>query len=650
MADRERKIVTTFEANIDQFNAATQKMNSEIKGINAQFQNATASLGKWSDSQEGLKAKIDQLNKTLKVQQTALLDSKKRFNDLVAAGKENSKEAQQLAAKILAQETAIKRTSKAVEVYSDSLGELESAGVETRQELDKLNKEIEDSKQAASEAGSAITRGFVVGIAGIATACVGAVKGLSSLVANTAELRLEQGRVQTSFEQAGHSAETAKKIYNDFNAVLGDTAKTTETMQHMAQLADTEEELNTLVRAGTGIFATYGNSLPIESLMEASNEVAKTGQLTGALTDAINWAGKSEEGFQKQLDSCNSEQERQSLIIKTLNELYGEAGDAYNETNKEVIEATKAQNDYNNKMAEIATKVQPAITSFKTIMAEALTKIMEKFSEADIETLLSNIAKLISDLVNTVLPPLMNILGWILDNMNWLAPAIGAVVAGIVAATVAYKTITTVMNLVKIAQLGLNAAMLANPIGLIVTAIGVLVGAFVLLWNKCEGFREFWKGLWDKIKSTAKAVIDWLTPVVETIAGVFKTVFNSVAKGLNFLIRGLNKISIDVPDWVPLIGGKKFGFNIPEIPLLAKGGVVTKDTLARIGENGKEAIVPLEHNTEWLDKLADRLANKLNVRGNVTNNFNYTFEKMESTKYALHRAQIETKRIVGGQA
>lgn len=649
MADNERKIVTTFEANIDQFNAATQKMNSEIKGINAQFQNATASLGKWSDSQEGLKAKIDQLNKTLKVQQTALLDSKKRFNDLVAAGKENSKEAQQLAAKILAQETAIKRTTKAVDDYTGSLDELESAGVETRQELDKLNKEIEDSKQAASEAGSAITKGFVVGIAGIATACVGAVKGLSSLVENTAELRLEQGRVQTAFEQAGHSSETAKKIYNDFNAVLGDTAKTTEAMQHMAQLADTEEELNTLVRAGTGIFATYGNSLPIESLMEASNEVAKTGQLTGALTDAINWAGKSEEDFQKQLDSCNTEQERQSLIIKTLNELYGEAGDTYNETNKDVIEATKAQNDYNNKMAEIATKVQPAITSFKTIMADALTKIMEKFSEADIETLLSNIAKLISDLVNTVLPPLMSILGWILDNMNWLAPAIGAVVAGIVSATIAYKTITTVMNLVKIAQLGLNAAMLANPIGLIVAAIGVLVGAFVLLWNKCEGFREFWKGLWDKIKSTAKAVIDWLTPVVETIAGVFKTVFNSVAKGLNFLIRGLNKISIDVPDWVPIIGGSKFGFNIPEIPLLAKGGVVTKDTLARIGENGKEAIVPLEHNTEWLDKLADRLANKLNVKGNVTNNFNYTFEKMESTKYALHRAQIETKRIVGGQ-
>lgn len=650
MADNERKIVTTFEANIDQFNAATQKMSGEMKGINAQFQHATASLGKWSDSQEGLRAKIDQLNKTLKLQQSALTDSKKRFNDLVAAGKANSKEAEQLAAKILAQETAIKRTEKAAEQYTDSLNELEKAGVETRQELDKLNKEMEDSQKAASEAGSAITKGFVVGIAGIATACVGAVKGLSSLVENTAELRLEQGRVQTAFEQAGHTTETAKKIYNDFNAVLGDTAKTTEAMQHMAQLADTEEELNTLVRAGTGIFATYGNSLPIESLMEASNEVAKTGQLTGALTDAINWAGESEDEFQKKLDACNTEQERQSLIINTLNGLYGEAGDAYQETNKDVIEATKAQNDYNNKMAEIATKVQPAITTFKSVMADALTKIMEKFSEADIETLLTNIANLISDLVNTVLPPLMKILGWILDNMNWLAPAIGAVVAGILAATVAYKTITTVMNLVKIAQLGLNAAMLANPIGLIVTAIGLLVGAFVLLWNKCEGFRKFWTNMWDKIKEGVSNAKDFIVGVFEGIFNIIKVPINAIIKLINGAIGAINKISVKIPDWVPEFGGKVIGFNIPKIPELAKGGVVTKDTLARIGESGKEAIVPLEHNTEWLDKLADRLANKLNARGNVTNNFNYTFEKMESTKYALHRAQIETKRIIGGQA
>lgn len=644
--DNERKIVTTFEANIDQFNAATQKLNQDIKGVNATFNHSVASLDKWSDNVEGLEAKTKQLSDTLKIQQKALDESKKKFADLAAQGKGNSKEAEQLAAKILKQDTALKKTQKDLDKYNGELKELKDKGVQSRKELDKLNKEAEESKQAFTEAGNAIKNGFLVSVGGIAAACVGAVKGLSSIVENSAELRLEQGRVQTAFEQAGHSAETASKIYDDFNAVLGDTAKTTEAMQHMAQLADTEEELNTLVRAGTGIFATYGNSLPIEGLMEAANETARTGELTGGLTDAINWAGKSEEEFQKKLDACNSESERQSLIISTLNDIYGEAGDAYNETNKDVIEATKAQNEYNNKMAEIATKVQPALTDLKLTFVDALTKIMDKFSEADIENLIGNIATVISDLVNTVLPPLMSALSWILDNMNWLGPAIMGVVSGIVAATVAYKTITTVMNLVKIAQLGLNAAMMANPIGLIVTAIGLLVGAFVVLWNKCEGFRNFWKKLWDGIKKVASTAKDFVVGIFEGIMNIIKTPINAIISLINGAIRGINKISVKIPDWVPKWGGKTIGFNIPEIPQLAQGGIVNEPTLAMIGERGKEAIMPLENNTEWIDKLADKLGSKL--QGNITYNINNTFEKMETSRLALHKANLETKRIIGG--
>ena len=646
MADNERKIVTTFEANIDQFNAATQKLNQDIKGINAQFNNATASLDKWQDSQEGLKAKTQQLNKTLQVQQKALDESKRKFAELCDQGKENSKEAQQLASKIISQDTAIKKTKKDLDKYNDSLDELQKAGVGSRKELDKLNKEAEESEQAFKDAGNAIKNGFLISVGGIAAACVGALKGLSSIVESTQELRLEMGRVETAFKQAGHSTETAKKIYNDFNAVLGDTAKTTEAMQHMAQLADDQEKLNTLVRAGTGVFATYGNSLPIESLMEASNETARTGELTGALTDAINWAGKSEDEFQKKLDKCTTEQERQTLIIDTLNELYGEAGDAYKETNKDVIAATKAQNEYNEKMAEIAEKVQPAITDLKLTFVEALQKIMDKFDEADIENLIGGIANVIEKLVTEVMPPLLEILQWVLDNMSWLAPTLTAVASGIIAATIAYKGLSLIMNIVKIAQLGLNAAMLANPIGLVAAAIGVLVGAFVILWNKCEGFRNFWKQLWSDIKTGVSKAVEVIKTIITGLLNTIKGVVNGIISVINGAIRGINKISVDIPDWVPEFGGKTIGFNIPEIPKLAKGGIVDKPTLAMIGERGKEAIMPLENNTGWIDKLADKLGSKM--QGNVTYTINNNFEKMETSKLALHKANLETKRIIGG--
>jgi phage-related minor tail protein len=648
MAENEHTITTVFKADISNFSASTQQLNSYIKTVNSEFNVATASMGKWSDNTDGLQAKITQLNKTLEAEKLKLNNLETALADLEKEGKGNTAQAQKLQIAINQQKATVAQTEKAVDDYNGSLKELQDAGVKSRKELDKLNKEAEESKKDFAEAGNTIKNVFIAGIAGIAGACVGAVKGLSSIVESTAELRLEQGRVQTAFEQAGHSADTAKKIYNDFNAVLGDTAKTTEAMQHMAQLAKTEEELNTLVKAGTGIFATYGNSLPIESLMEAANETARTGVLTGALTDSINWAGKSEEEFQEKLDACNTEQERQSLIISTLNELYSQAGDAYQETNKDVIEATRAQDEYNNKMADIARKVQPAMTQFKTIMVDALVKVMETFSQADIEEFLANIANAVSSLVNNVLPPLTNILSWILDNLSWLAPTILSVVAGITAATVAYKTITGVMNLVKIAQLGLNGAMAANPIGLIVTAIGLLVTAFTLLWQKCEGFRNFWKNMWEHIKTAASMAKDFIVSVFTGIANILKAPINGAIALINGAIGAINKISVDIPDWVPVIGGKHIGFSIPKIPMLAEGGVIDKKTLAMIGENGKEAVVPLEKNTQWLDKLADTLAGKIQPQNNNTYNVYNTFEKMQTSRLALHEANLEFKRIARG--
>ena len=112
-----------------------------------------------------------------------------------------------------------------------------------------------------------------------------------------------------------------------------------------------------------------------------------------------------------------------------------------------------------------------------------------------------------------------------------------------------------------------------------------------------NGFKQIFKGVFDSLWSIAKAPL------------------NLIIRGINSLIRGANKIHFDAPDWVPVFGGKRFGFNISEIPLLAKGGVVSQPTQAIIGEAGKEAVVPLENNLEWLDLLADKLASKIGNTG-----------------------------------
>lgn len=120
---------------------------------------------------------------------------------------------------------------------------------------------------------------------------------------------------------------------------------------------------------------------------------------------------------------------------------------------------------------------------------------------------------------------------------------------------------------------------------------------FIGLMNFITGvFTGDWEKAWEGIKKIFKGVFDALW-------GIVKFPLNQIIDGINTLIGGLSKLKFDIPDWVPLIGGKKFGIDIPRIPKLARGGIVDSPTVAMIGERGPEAVVPLE-NTGFVDAIA----------------------------------------------
>lgn len=116
------------------------------------------------------------------------------------------------------------------------------------------------------------------------------------------------------------------------------------------------------------------------------------------------------------------------------------------------------------------------------------------------------------------------------------------------------------------------------------------------------GIQEKLSAIWDKFKE-----------FVNKILGGVENMINKPINALNKLIDKLNKLKVDIPD---ILGGGTIGFNISKfssvsIPRLAKGGIVDKPTLSLIGEAGKEAVVPLENNTEWMEKLSSMLGNTL---------------------------------------
>lgn len=646
MADN-KEITTVFRADISQFSAATQQLNRYVAQVNSEFKNSVASMQKWNDNTKGLQAKINQLNGVLAAEKLKLAELEKQYNSLTDEQKQNTAHGQKLATAINNQRAAVKETEKNIEHYTKSLNELKDAGVDTKEELEKLNKKMDDQKQAAKELGGGVLKGAAVGVAGFAAACGAALGTLSNIVEETKELRTQMGMLETTFTQQGHSVDAAKQTYDELYSVLGESDRATEAAQQLAQIAKNEQELEQMTNTLTGVYATFGQSLPVEGLAEAMNATANIGSVQGVLADALEWSGVNLDQFNEKLEGLNTEEERAALINTTLNGLYGETATKYKEVNAEVIAANDAQNKYNQAMADIGAKAQPAITSFKIAMVEVLQTILAKFNEVDIAGLIGKITAAITTVVNVALPPLMSALTWILDNLNWLVPVLGTVIGLITGISTAIKAYNAVVKIARTVQLAWNLAMTMNPIGLIIIAVAGLVTAITLLWKHSDKFRNFFIGMWDGIKKAVAAVGDFLGDVFEGISKAFKGFINFFISGINSVIGALNKLSVTIPDWVPEFGGKKFGFNINKIPKLAEGGVIDQPTLAMVGEAGKEAVMPLENNTAWIDKLASKLSGKIGA-SNVSYTVNNTFEKMETSRHALHRANLETKRILKG--
>lgn len=163
----------------------------------------------------------------------------------------------------------------------------------------------------------------------------------------------------------------------------------------------------------------------------------------------------------------------------------------------------------------------------------------------------------------------------------------GQQTAALVAETAATSAATA-------AQTGLNTAMALNPIGLIVIGVVALIAALVIAYKKFEGFRNIVDSFFGFIKTAVSGSIDLIKGYFSTLLGFYKSIFNGIATLWN---NTVGKLSFKVPGWVPGLGGK--GFDVPNIPMLANGGIVTSPTLALIGEAGPEAVVPLSRGNQY---------------------------------------------------
>ena len=533
---------TKFKADISELKAAMQQATRDVRLANAEFKAASSGMDDWANSADGISAKLKQLNTVLDAEKRKLAALEDQHRLVVQEQGENSRGAQELAIKIANQQAVVNRTAREIRTYSDRLDELENSSDDTSdalKDMDTAAKQAGKSVESAGDSAKNSGDGFTVlkgamanlvsqGINSIISGIGNLATSFFNLAESTRETRTNMAKLETGFTTAGLSAEDASATYQEFYGILGDEGQATEASAHLAQLANNQEDLQKWTTIATGVYATFGDSLPIEGLTEAANETAKTGALTGGLADALNWAGVNEEDFQSKLDACSSEQERQALITNTLNGLYSDASNAYKELNGDVIEAQKASARYSQALADIGASAEPLNTAFRSMaaglleeMAPAIDEVAKGFSGMlNMEEGASKqFEKGIQELSATVTDSLGKVLTMIIHTGSLMLPKIIEAILGMLPELA--TTIVTVVNT------------LANKM--------------------LEMAPTFIKTIATIISDVAKSITDRLPLLVSAVVEVVPQIINSLMRAIPQLLNAAIKLLMAIVEAIPTI-------------------------------------------------------------------------------------------------
>ena len=504
---------------LESVNKKSRDLSSELGEINRMLKLDPGNTELLAQKQQVLTEAISNTTKKLET----LKDAEKQVQEQFEKGEVSEAQYRSLQREILATEKKLDSYKKAMDETANAARDMGKQTETAGDKAEEASREMDKAEESADEMGGSMAEAAKTGVTALAAAATAAVGAIVGLAEGTREYRTEMSKLDAAYQSNNFSAETAYGTYSKLQGVLGETDQAVEAANHLAALAENEKDLETWTTILTGAYGKFGASLPTEGLAEAANETVRTGQLTGGLTDAINWAADAsetfgvkmkenieftelsqeelekltdaqkkeyearkaqyeeiqeynqkvaeattaEEKFQIALDNCTTSQERQKLITDTLSDLYLEAGENYLEANEDLIKANEANERITKSLAEMGEAVEPAVTDFKELGAEILENMEEPIKSA------SNWIR------NKFIPGLRDFGNWVRTN----GPAIGGTVAGVATAVVGFTAATSAAtiatNAQAAAQKALNLVMNASPVGLVLTGITALTVGIV---------------------------------------------------------------------------------------------------------------------------------------------------------------------------
>ena len=404
----------------------TTQLGKALEDVNKKSKDLSSELGEVNRLLKMDPGNADLLAQKQKILADAVTNTAEKLDKL----KQAEKQVQEQFERGEVSEQQVRALQREIIATEKKMAGYEKAVEETNDALKGMDDATEDVEESSGKLGETLANVAKTGLAAVAAGAAALVGGLVASAEATREYRTEMAKLDTAFTTNGHTSEAAKNAYKELQGVLGETDQAVEAANHLAVLTKNEEDLATWTGdILPGVYATFGASLPIEGLTEAANETAKVGQVTGGLADALNWASEQgldfgiglkqnikftklsekqlkglsaaqraeyearkeqyeeikkynksveeaasvEDRFNIALQNCTTEQERQALIMETLQYIYGEASATYKETNAEVIRANEANEAWMESMAGVGGAIEPILTDVKMMGAALLS-------------------------------------------------------------------------------------------------------------------------------------------------------------------------------------------------------------------------------------------------------------------------------------
>lgn len=508
-ADQYRAFQREIQSTENYLNSLNDKLNevdNELKGVNEGTSKASSAFSS--------------LTSDINKQERELDDLKQQYVNVVLEQGKNSDSARELQSRINS--------------LNSELNENKTRLNNAQEEADQLTKSLDDLGDEAknTEGGFTIMKGALADLASNAiqnavSAVSDFVSGLFELSEATEEYRTMMSKVEGSATSFGYEIEWAKDKYKEFYTYLNDDQMATNAITNLMGLQLETSKLEDLVDGAIGVWASYGDSIPIESLTESINETIQVGKVTGVMADTINWAklsneewtkvlGKNskaqkafnkaledgeavEDAFSSALASTTDTGERAEIVARMLNDTYGESKRVYDENTEAILENREAQAELKEIQAEVGETLQPLNTEFTRLQGDilksltpAIEKVAEKILEVTDDIDWEGFADTLGDLLSGAI-----------DGIAFLIDNIDLIVAGLGGATVAWGAYKLATEGATIAQKLFNIAQNATPWGLIATLIG---GAVTVLGAYVASTQDATEKVYENVEATNELV------------------------------------------------------------------------------------------------------------------------------------------------